>query len=166
MNQFYNIKYIDAYYSNNKEVGNTKLFLHEAWGYVKKNDNNIIISFIKTKYQNKKDEIKLGLVIPDTALISKNNNINKEIITNLNIGNSIAVTWRDIVFFDYNNPRNSCSIMYTEGILFKTEKDHVVIKSPETIRIYPNHIKNHPEKKPNYYVIPISFITDINKINE
>lgn len=161
MNKVFNIKYIDACYIFTKKISQTKLFLHEAYGYVKKNGNNIIIVFIKRKLDHGQEKVALGLVIPDTALVSKKDIFDKNILTNLKIGMSIAVTWRDIVVFDYDDSRNDCSIMYTEGILFKIEKDHIVLKNPETVRVYPSPIRNHPLKKPDYYIVPTSLITDI-----
>jgi len=161
MDKVYNIKYVDAYYTDKKNLGQTKLSLHEAWGYVKRNGNNIIITFIKKRLSNGQEESALGLIIPDTALISKKYEVKNKIPTNLKIGESIAVTWRDIVIFDSGDLRNDCSIMYTEGILFRIEKNHIVLKNPETVRTYPTPIRNHPIEKPCYYIIPTSFITDI-----
>ncbi len=168
MGKIYNIKYVDAYYLYSKEVDNTKLSLHEAFGYVKKNGNNIIITFIKKRDSDEEKDTILGLAIPDTALISKENIVNKNIFVDFKIGMSVSVKWRDPVIFDKSNLRNDCPIMYTEGILFKIEKDYFVLKNPETIRIYPTPIKNHPVKKPNYYIIPTSLIVDMTilKINK
>lgn len=164
MDKIYNIKYVDAYYLYVKNIGQTKLSLHEAYGYVKKNNNNIIIAFIKERFAHKREEVALGLVIPDTALISTKNVTNNKILANFKIGTFVTVTWRDIVIFDSSDLRDKCPIMYTEGILYKIKKDHIVLKNPETIRTYPNSIKNHPKKKPNYYIIPITFIDDIKTI--
>lgn len=161
IDKIYNIKYVDAYYTYAKNISQTKLSLHEAHGYVKKNKNNIIIAFIKRKLAHGQEEVALGLVIPDMALVSKKDTANRKILANLRVGLFIAITWRDIVIFDSGDLRNDCPIMYTEGILFKIEKDHIVLKNPETIRTYPDPIKNHPIKKPGYYIIPISFITNI-----
>ena len=161
IDKIYNIRYVDAYYIYAKNTSQTKLSLHEAYGYIRRNGNNIIIAFIKKKLTNEQEEVALGLVIPDTALISKKNTDKNKILANFKTGISVAVTWRDIVIFDSGNLRDNCPIMYTEGILLKIEKDHVVLKNPETVRTYPDPIKNHPKKKPNYYIIPTSFITDI-----
>jgi len=165
MSKIYNIKFVDAYYTFAKKVGKTKLSFHEAYGYIKKNGNNIIVVFIKKILIYGKNEIVLGLVIPSTALISKKNNAKNKLLTNHKIGDAVAITWRDIVIFDSGNLRNNCSIMYTKGILFKINRDHIVLKNPETIRIYPAPIKNHPTKKPSFYIIPISFITKISTTN-
>lgn len=161
MNKIYNIKYVDAYHTYTKKIGQTKLYQHKAYGYIKKNSNNIIIAFIKRKLAHKKEEAALGLVIPDTALISKKNNINDKKLEDFKIGMSVAIIWRDLVIFDSADLRSDCPIMYTEGVLFRINQDHIVLKNPETIRTYPAPIKNHPIKKPNFYIIPISFITNI-----
>lgn len=161
MNKVFNIKYIDAYYIYTKKISQTKLSLHEAYGYVKKNGNNIIIAFIKRKLEHGQEKVALGLVIPDTAFVSKKDIFDKKILANLKTGMSIAVTWRDIVVFDSGDLRDNCPIMYTEGILLKIEKDHIVLKNPETVRVYPSPVRNHPLKKPDYYIVPTSLITDI-----
>ncbi|MFA6270451.1 MAG: hypothetical protein WC657_04565 [Candidatus Paceibacterota bacterium] len=159
-NEVYNIKYVDASYSYAKKIDKTELSLHEAYGYVNKSDNNIIITFIKKKLPKGQEESALGLVIPDTALLSYKDD-NAKILADFKIGMSVAVTWRDIVIFESSNLRKDCSTMYTEGFLFKIEKDHIVLKNPETIRTYPTPIKNHPINKPSYCTIPVSFIISI-----
>lgn len=167
MDKIYNIKYVDASYSYEKKIKQTKLDLYEAYGYVKKNKNNIIIIFIKKrkigvgKIINRKESVPMGLVIPDTALILTSRVYKNEIMKNVSINSSISVTWRDVVHVE-NLPRYDCSIMYTEGILVKIESDYVVLKDPKTIRTYPTPVKNHPGSGlPTCLVIPISFITDI-----
>lgn len=171
MSKIYNIKYIDAYYidssyGHNKKLKKTKLFLHEAFGYLKKNGNNIIVTFIKENEVNNKDkkdrkkDIIKGLVLPNTAIVSLSSTSKINITKKIPVGSCVAVNWRDMVFVA-NQPRYDCSVMYTEGILFRVEKDHIVLKNPETIRAYPKPIVNHPAEKPIFYVIPKSFITDI-----
>lgn len=171
MEKIFNIKYVDAYYIYAKDLGATKLSLHEAHGYVERNGNNIIIIFIKKRGTSSKEIIKnkenivKGLVIPDTALSSVVDKYNSDILNNVTKGSSVKVEWRDIVYVA-NLPRYDCSVMYTEGILFRIEKKHIVLKNPETIRTYPTPIKNHPEGNPaTYLVIPVSFIKDITVIN-
>lgn len=167
MEKIYSIKYVDAYYSYAKKISETKLSAHEAYGYVEKHADNFVIIFIKKrKISNKKTiegnkNIVKGLVIPCTALVSSVDAYKTDILKNITAGSSVAVTLRDVVYVA-NMPRYDCSIMYTEGVLFRIEKDHIVIKNPETIRVYPRPIKNHPEGKPaTFFVVPISFITDI-----
>lgn len=172
MDKICSIRYVDAYYSYEKSIGETKLSFFEAHGYVEKNENNIVVSFIKERglplsntISDKKNIVK-GLVIPDKALVSVVSNYHTNMLSNINQGSAVEVTWRDIVYIA-NLPRYDCSIMYTEGIIFKIKKDHIVLKNPETIRTYPAPIKNHPGGgHPTYLVVPISFITDIKLINK
>ncbi|VAW25290.1 hypothetical protein MNBD_BACTEROID04-1997 [hydrothermal vent metagenome] len=170
MDKIYNIKYVDAYYSYAKNINKTKLLLHEAYGYIEKNNNNIVIVFLKesgvgveTTIKEKKNIIK-GLIIPDTALVSVSSiRDNLDVLNDLIEGMFLSVTWRDVVYVA-NRPRYDCSIMRTEGVLCKIESDHIVIKNPKTIRTYPLPRKNYPTKKPNYYIIPISFVSDVSII--
>ena len=161
MDKTYHIEYVDAYYIYTKNIGQTKLSLFESYGYIKINVDNIIVAFVKRKISNGKEEVGWGLVIPNTALFSMKDTINKEILKNLKTGMSVAVTWRDVVAFDYGSQRKDCPIMYTEGILVRIKSDHIVLKDPETIGIYPGSIRNHPQEKPTFYIIPISLITDV-----
>ncbi len=167
MDKIYNIKYVDASYSYEESIKQTKLDLYEAYGYVKNNKNNIIIIFIKKrkigvgKIINRKESVPMGLVIPDTALILTSRVYKNEIMKNVSINSSISVTWRDVVHVE-NLPRYDCPVMYTEGILIKTDRDYIILKDPKTIRVHPRPIKNHPGSGlPTYLVIPISFITEI-----
>ena len=167
MDKIYNIKYVDAYYSYAKKLGETKLATHDAHGYVERSGSNIIIIFIKKRDSSnretieKKENIIKGLVIPETALLSVVNTYTSDILMNIVEGSTVKVEWRDVVYVA-NLPRYDCSVMYTEGILFKIEKDHIVLKNPETIRVNPSPLKNHPDgKSPTYLVIPVSFIADI-----
>lgn len=172
MDKICNIKYVDAYYIYEKNIGETQLSLFDAHGYVEEVANNIVIIFIKKRgtvnsktIGNKKAIIK-GLVIPDTALVSAVDNYSTNILKNLKEDSMVEIIWRDIVYIA-NLPRYDCSVMYTEGSLFRIEKDHIVLKDPETIRTYPSPIKNHPGGGlPTYLIIPISFITSIGLINK
>ncbi|MBI2046212.1 MAG: hypothetical protein HYT28_02235 [Parcubacteria group bacterium] len=172
MEKIYNIRYIDAYYIYDKNIDETRLVPHNAYGYMERNGNNIIIIFIKKrrtdnkKIVSEKRNIIEGLVIPDAAPLSIVNTHKTNILRNVIEGSFVAITLRDVVHVT-NIPRYDCSIMYTEGILFKIKKDHVVLKDPQTIRIYPTPIVNHPGGgKPTYLIVPISFITDIEVISQ
>lgn len=168
--QVYSIKYIDAYYvylKNIKKTDYTSFLPHEAYGYMERNGDNIIIIFIKKrgtsvkKLIKEKGKIVKGLVIPDTSLITTSKNKkNNDVLKNVTINSPVSVTWRDIVYVA-NMAVHDCSIMYTEGILIRIENDHIVLKTPETICVDPAPVKNHPMEKPNYYIIPTSFIKNI-----
>ncbi len=167
MNNVYNIKYIDAYYSYNKNISRTKLFLHEAYGYVERDKDNIIVVFIKEIGEKIGDIIReggnitKGLIIPDTSLVSVVRTYsNIDVFGNITEGMFLSITWRDVVYVA-NLARYDCSIMQTKGVLDKIESDHIVVRDPETTRIYPSSFEGHPAKKPNYYIIPISFISNI-----
>jgi len=167
MDKIYNIKYVDASYSYEENINQTKLDSYEAYGYVKKNKNNIVITFIKKHVVDEKkssdEEINIikGLVIPDTSLVSVSSAYRTNILEGININSVVSVIWRDVVRVA-NLPRYDCSVMYTEGILIKIGSDYVILKDPRTIRTHPTPIKNHPGGGlPTYLVVPISFITDI-----
>ncbi len=169
MKKIYIVKHVDAYYTYEKRIGKTKLSFHEAHGYVERKGNNIIIIFIKKrKISNKKtierkENIIEGLVIPDTSLVSVVDTYKTDILKNITIGSPVSVTWRDVVYVA-NTPTYDCHIMYTEGVLTKIKRDHIVLKDPETLCVYPSPARNHPGMGlPTYLVIPISFITDITK---
>lgn len=159
------IEYVDAHYYYRERLGQTKLAPHSAYGYVKENNGNIIITFIRkergSNYQiNKKDSLVKGLIIPNTALISVVQKYKTDILEDVGLGKKIEITWRDVIFVA-NNPVYACPVMLTKGILHKIEKDHIVITKPKTIRKYPAPNINHPVKSPAFYVIPISFIIEI-----
>lgn len=169
MEEICKIKYIDAYYLFEEKVGETKLSPHEAFGYVKKNGDNIIITFIKNVSASGRQDgtddsfIVKGLVIPDSALLSVSKDFKITIPSNLKESSRVAVTWRDVVYVG-NAERGDCSTMYSEGILHSVCDDHIVLRDPETIRTYPAPAVNHPDGKPTYYIIPKAFITDIHTI--
>ncbi len=173
MNDVYKIKYIDASYidssyKKNKRLGKTRLHYYEAYGYLHKNGSDIVLIFIKEnkkKQLEKTTEIIKGLVIPDTAIVSVTKKNNNTILGVIKKGSCVEVWWRDIVIVT-NQPVYESSVMYTEGVLFRIEKDHIIIKNPETIRTYPLPVRNHPPEKPLYYIIPLLLITNILTIDE
>lgn len=184
MNTVRHIFYVDAHYSyepdlltkeyyTHKEdlkVESTSVHFFDAYGYVEKHGDNIVVAFIKKKGASPKDTIRSnekiikGIIIPDTALLSKARTCSHDVLKGAKKGSRVAVTWRDIVYVA-NLPRYDCAIMYTEGILYKIEKDHIVLKDTETIRVHPMPVINHPAGKPLWYTIPISFIKDVEVIS-
>lgn len=169
MNKVYRIQYVDAYYVYSKILPRTALKPHEARGFVIKNGIHTAIIFINEKdrpVQVGKTEIIEGLVIP-TASIGpykpKNNLDTEQNIASIHIKAQVSVEWLDVVRV-VNMNRWTCSIMYTEGILERIQTDHIVLRDPETIRTHPNPVKNHPEKKPTFYIIPKSFIKKISAL--
>lgn len=167
MKNIYHIQYIDAFCVYLKKIKNTKPSSHEAYGYVLKNKSDLVIFFIKEAraslvIDNTK-RVPEGLIIPIGATImynpSKYKSLEKKFLKIQN-GYHVAVTWKDVTHI-VDEPQYSCPIMYTEGVLYDVKRDHIVLHNPETIRTYPLPIRNHPEKKPTFYVIPKSFIMSI-----
>lgn len=184
MDEVRQISYVDAYYSyepelhtkeyytdkGDLEVPTTSVHFFSAHGYVAKHGDNIVVAFIKERGVSLEETIKnggiiiKGLAIPDLALLPAFRNSNQDVLKGVDVGARIAVTWRDMVLVA-NEARYDCSIMYTEGTLFKVENDHIVLKDTETLRTHPMSAKNHPAGKPMWYTIPISFIKDIEVIS-
>lgn len=187
MNTAMRIFYTDAYYSYEKDLGVigyyesgkiasrpkemlSVLSVYDAYGFVEKHGDSIVVAFIKKKDLSLRKTIRNGekiiegLIIPDTAILSRVHSCSHDILEGIKNGIRIAVTWRDVVTVA-NLARYDCSIMYTEGTLYKIEKDHIVLKDTETIRVHPMPAINHPAGKPMWYIIPISFIKDIEVIS-
>ena len=170
MRNIYHIKYVDAFYVYVEKIKNTKPSIHEAYGYVLENGIHAVIVFVKEKpvllrVDNKKS-IAEGLVIPRAAALPYNPLKHKSLekkFSKIKKGDRVTVTWNDISHI-VNEPQYICAAMYTEGIVYSLKKDRIVLRDPETIRTYPLPIRNHPEKKPTFYVIPKSFVTNISSI--
>jgi hypothetical protein len=163
MNQFSKIEYTDAYYIlEEPDILQTKLPKNEAFGYVEKNENNIVVHFIIKKDSKASSNIKIvmGLVLPISSIYTQK--YLKE-LDDIKENSSVALTWKDVVFLQ-NDEIRGVSTMYTEGIVIQNNSDHLVIKNPETLRIKPEPVKNHPQVKPLYYVIPKSFIIEYKNI--
>lgn len=184
MDKIYHIKYVDGHYSYEPDLYTKEYYTHKedlnvestavhflrAYGYVEKHGDDIVVAHAKKKGITLKEIIKeggkigIGLVIPDSSLLSKVCAQNHDVLRGVKIGTRVAVTWRDVVAVA-NIARYDCAIMYTEGTLYKIEKDHIVLRDTETIRTHPMPVKNHPAGKPLWYTIPISFIKDVEDIS-
>lgn len=168
MSKIYNIHYTDAYYGYAKTYPKTtKLPHNEAYGYLNYNtEKDLIVTFIKKREEEyvKTSPVIKGLIIPQNAVVSKNNIFLSQ-LDDFKKNSKLAITWKDILYVA-NLPRNECPTMYTEGILIKNNNDHLVIGEPETIRINPKPLKNHPAEKPYYYVIPKAFIIECARIDK
>lgn len=158
MTKIHNIKYYDSAYSYAEKLpSKIELKIHECIGYVKKKKDYIHVSFVIEK--NKTDQKGvMGLIIPNNALISSKSKIRKIIK-----GAKVAITWADIVYFK-NTEQKEYSTMCTKGEFVRQGKNFIIIKNPETIRINPKPIKNHPVDKPKFYCIHSSVITKISEI--
>lgn len=184
MDKVRQIFYVDAHYSYEPDLYTKEYYTHKndlreqttsvhffsAHGYIARHGDNIVIAFIKELNTSVDETIKnggkiiKGLIIPDSALLSAFRNSNHDVLKGVQTGARTAVTWRDVVLVE-NKAQYDCSIMYTEGTLFKIEKDHIVLKDTETLRTHPMPAKNHPAGRPMWYTIPISFIKDIEVIS-
>ncbi len=168
MDKVYNIKYVDAYYTYAKDIKETRLPLHEAYGYVERNGSNVVIIFIKKRgtdikrSMDEKEPIVKGLIIPDVALIPVAETSAVNMLKGIAVGTSVTVVWRDVICVA-NMPIYECSVMHSKGVLYRIENDHIVLKEPETMRMSPAPIRNHPKsgERPTYLMIPTSFITDV-----
>ncbi|MGB2580690.1 MAG: hypothetical protein WBC83_03270 [Minisyncoccia bacterium] len=184
MDKIYNIKYVDAwssydadlyadkYYTDKKDLKakSTSVYFFSAYGFVERHGSDIVVAFIKKRGVplnetiKKKEKIIDGLVIPDVAMLSKVSLFSHSVLKGLKMDSRVAVTWRDPTYIK-RLPEYDCSVLYTEGTLHKIEKDHIVLRDTETIRVHPMPIKNHPAGRPLWYVIPISFIKDVENIS-
>ena len=168
MDTVYNVKYVDAHYTYISNIDATRLPSQEAYGYVEKSGNSIIICFIKKKgthvselIRNKETMIK-GLIIPDTALssVARDYPINR-LLKSVETGMSVTVAWRDVRYIA-NLPIYECAVMQTVGELFRVEKDHIVIRDPKTVRTYPEPSVEHPQgARPTYLLVPNAFIKSV-----
>lgn len=163
MNKFLKIQYTDAYFIlEEPDVLQTLLPKNEAFGYIEKKENTIVVHFIlkKDSKASPNAKIVMGLVLPISSIDTQN--YLKE-LDDIKENSSVALTWEDVVFLQ-NDEMRELSTMYTEGIVIQNNSDHLVIKNPETLRIKPEPVKNHPQVRPLYYVIPKSFIIEYKNI--
>lgn len=164
--EVYNVRYTDASYSYAESLGTVSLPVQEAFGQVRRNGNDIIVSFIWKRGEvefaeiNKDVNIIKGIVIPGAALLSAQGTNIPDKLKDVEIGMSVAVTWRDVIYVA-NNPVYESSIMRSKGDVYKVEKDYVVLKDPETMRVSPSPARKHPDRDPRFYVIPSRLIVDI-----
>jgi hypothetical protein len=150
MNKVANIKYIDASYSYEKECPTINIKTHEAFGYFKEKNDDIFLEFIK-KEKGTKNTIIKGLIIPHLALLSNYKKYNNT--GNFKKGSEVSITWKDIVYVA-NTSRQKSSTMFSKGVVYKDTKKYVVLEKPKTHRNYPKPKISHPEKQPNFYIIP------------
>lgn len=184
MDKIYNIKYVDAwssyepdlytdkYYDDKSDLRtkSTSVYFFNTYGFMERHGNDIVIAFIKKngiplkETIEKKEKIVDGLVIPSGALLSNATPLDHNVLNGLKIDSRVAITWSDPTYIKRLS-EYECSVLYTEGTLYKIEKDHIVLRDTETIRVHPMPVKNHPAGRPLWYVIPISFIKDIENIS-
>lgn len=78
-------------------------------------------------------------------------------------GTKVAVYWRDIKVY-YDGGLHGPTTILTEGVLVRNRKNYLLLKNPETLLL--DSIRNHPKKKPRFYWIPKSMITEVVEVNE
>ena len=158
MNNIVIIEYIDALYITEKKLDYNNLVIHRAIGKLISSNNDITISFTE-----KNGLPESGLLIPREALIlkKKNNKFNQELEDlSSKIGNDIGLFWKDVVYFIKGKMSEKCTPMYSEGKLFLTTPDTIILRNPETLMVR-KKIDNHPKEKTTFIIIPKSFITNI-----
>lgn len=77
-------------------------------------------------------------------------------------GRYISAHWEDIVYFQNGKIPKIPTKMYTEGVFVEFRNGVIVIDNPETLLFAKGKkVKNHPEKQPRRYHIPIQLITQV-----
>lgn len=159
MKQIHAIRYVDAFYTDDSSAlvsSAIVLPVHVAVGSATlSSDDELVLSYSKEGGKPQK-----GLRLPLAALILKDKEQKRQ-IPHLEKGQEIGVYWKDIVYFENGNVPAECSTMYTEGKIFHLASNALVVVNPETIRTVSGKVGNHPERNPAYYVIPFSFIQNI-----
>lgn len=159
MKKIHALRYVDAFYTDDSSAlaCSTIVFpVHVAVGSAMLSSNDEVV-FSYAKEEGKPEK---GLRIPLGALILTDNEEKRQML-HLKKGHKIGVHWKDIVYFENGNVPAECSTMYTEGKVFHVASNALVVANPETLRTVSGRVGNHPEKKPAYYVIPFSFIQNI-----
>jgi len=161
------LRYIDAFYSEKRTLRKKEFTPHIAVGeLVFVSPDSGTVSFTEEDGIPEK-----GLLLPREAIVFEKKNRKRSAGTNtlaaavkkLKNGDAIGIFWKDIIYFEKGIVPQSCAVMYTEGKLHAVTADAVIVKNPETIRVKPSKIVNHPLTRPLFYVIPRSFITSIER---
>lgn len=153
--------YIDASYTYTRSQ-KPKILEHTALGWIDRSNK----SFIRVVFTYKDEKPHEGLLIPKSAMLvnqqSASSRKSTAIAAGIKKGTPIAVDWVDIVYFNNGLVPGALSRAYTEGLFNACENDVLSIDDPETV-IFPsqNTPRNHPEKKPRRYYIPLSLIQTI-----
>lgn len=71
----------------------------------------------------------------------------------------VRVTWHDAKIYSPKQKTIGISLMETVGIMEKEYDDYILIRSPKTISIRTQ--QKHPEKEPEFYLIPKGMIKSI-----
>lgn len=168
LNNMYKIialRYIDAFYSTEKELSSNILIPHYAIGKpVSVFHEHITISFIEKSHRPWK-----GLLLPWEALILGKQQETTESaciqhkIKNIKIGTAVSVLWKDLVYFENGVLPMFPTLMCTKGTLYSVTPEVVILKNPETTKVVPKSIQRYQKGSAgtSFLVIPKCFITDI-----
>ncbi len=157
------IKYIDSYYLYTPTYSTSIFRIHEACGYVSKDGQSVRVEFVR-QIRPRFDGIVRGLLIPP-SLIHKGNKKQKKTSLECDAkqGDKILVKWEDVTLVSYSK-RRKCSLIKTVGVLEDVDSQRLIVSNPTTTKRYRNSRIEHPKKRPTFYVIPISVIKIIKKM--
>lgn len=153
------VYYYDAYYLHTQEYKSTRPLLHEAYGFVTEDIDDIVVEFILPQKETTNDVIK-GLVVPRGALRVQVQNATFPHDTESMIGTQVYVYWRDVVYVA-NMPQRESSTMETCGILTGSHEKCIVISQPRTTRIDPLPERPHKDENAVFLMIPFSLVANI-----
>jgi hypothetical protein len=156
---FSKVEYVDAFYISDASLEKVDLYPHISYGKITEDvAGNIVVSFIEDVESGTSVR---GLLLPKGALLTEYKN-NEQVMSGVSIGDALTVYWDDIVYFEKSVPEKITK-MYTEGEVVQITSTYLLLKDPVTLRLHPQPVKNHPGYTPFYYVIPLSFITKVEK---
>lgn len=156
------VRYVDAAYAF-KKLKKLPDPIYQALGKkVYSTKNNVTISFCCDAHGAPLE----GLVIPKRALVeeAQKSMIEKK-LKSLQIKTRLSIEWEDIIRFRNGFIPKTLTRVYTEGILHGITNGMVVVDDPESIIFsYGQPPRNHPDKKPARYYIPLKLITSIKSV--
>jgi hypothetical protein len=164
------VQYVDAKYITTPDItSDTTLTLHEAYGYVSRYHNSLLVTFIeevppasysarlyRTVCFWKRALVIKGLILPEGALVSRSRVVETGVYTAVAIGSPVTVHWYDVVYLA-NVPVRDSHTMRTQGVLERVESDRIIVRNPTTVRIQPRPHRPHAQGA-TYLIIPIAFI--------
>lgn len=156
MNPISAIRYTDAIYFTQKEIKYVRSKTYVAIGRLLVSKDFITISFT-----DKNNHALRGLLVPNEALILGIPLKFKRHDFSCKVGDEIGIFWKDIVYFENGKIPKNPTKTYTEGKFYSQDSDVVVIKDPETTSLTSRGTRNHPERKPSFYIIPKRLITGV-----
>lgn len=163
------VHFFDTAYTTKPNAPAPHLKVHEAYGYLHRFGGNILVTFIKQTapeplwrtcvrylFHCGHAHVVKGLVIPEEALVSHEDTSAQKVVSRIPIGTTISVTWRDVVYLA-NVYARPCHLMRTRGVLCDIRTDSIVVRAPQTTRLFPFPRRVHA-RDAVYMTIPISLI--------